>query len=133
MSHRSTVLGQLLRRVSILEFEIARASRLPQGNIVVADRLYQDFGWPESPDDQGICLVALLKRGVRYAIRERRSYALGCGATSDQTIVLPSKRAVKTAQFGCVGSAIETPRRTEIGRPPDTRAPATVAWAASEG
>lgn len=36
-----------------------------------------------------------LKRGVRYAVRERRSYAPGRGVTSDQLIELTSKKGRK--------------------------------------
>ena len=65
------------------------------GSIVVADRLYQDFGWLKSLDEQGVFLVTRLKRGVQYAVRERHSYAPGRGVTSDQTIVLTSKKGRK--------------------------------------
>ena len=36
-----------------------------------------------------------LKRGVRYAVRERRSFAPGRGVTSDQTIALTSREGRK--------------------------------------
>ena len=77
------------------DIEVARTLRLPQGSIVVADRLYQDFGWLKSLDDQGVFLVTRLKRGVKHAVRERRSYAPGRGVTSDQTIELTSKKGRK--------------------------------------
>ena len=77
------------------DIEIAQTLRLPQGSIIVADRLYQDFGWLKSLDAQGVFLVTRLKRGVRYAVRERRSYAPGRGVTSDQTIALTSKEGRK--------------------------------------
>ena len=61
------------------DIKVAKTLRLPQGSIVVADRLYQDFGWLKSLDAQGVSLVTRLKRGVRYAVRERRSFAPGRG------------------------------------------------------
>ncbi len=77
------------------DIEVAQTLRLPQGSIIVADRLYQDFGWLKSLDAQGVLPVTRLKRGVRYAVRERRSYAAGRGVTSDQTIALTSKESRK--------------------------------------
>lgn len=77
------------------DIEVARTLRLPQGSIVVADRLYQDFGWLRSLDEQGVFLVTRLKRRVKYAVRDRRSYAPGRGVTSDQTIELTSKKGRK--------------------------------------
>ena len=49
-----------------------------------------DFKWLEDLDAQGVFLVTRLKRGIRYAVRERRSFPPGRGVTSDQTIVLTS-------------------------------------------
>ena len=77
------------------DIKVAKTLRLPQGSIVVADRLYQDFGWLKSLDAQGVSLVTRLKRGVRYAVRERRSFAPGRGVTSDQTIALTSREGRK--------------------------------------
>ncbi len=71
---------------------MARSLRLPKGSIVAADRLYLDFGWLNDLDAQGVFLVTRLKRGVRYAVRERRSFAPKRGVTSDQTIVLTSAK-----------------------------------------
>ena len=72
------------------DLEVARSLRLPKGSIVAADRLYLDFGWLKDLDAQGVFLVTRLKRKVKYAVRERRSFARGRGVTSDQTIVLTS-------------------------------------------
>ena len=72
--------------------EVARALRLPKGSIVAADRLYLDFGWLNDLDAQGVFLVTRLKPGVRYAVRERRSFPPKRGVTSDQTIVLTSAK-----------------------------------------
>ncbi len=77
------------------DIEVARTLRLPPGSIIAADRLYQDFGWLKDLDEQGVFLVTRLKRGVRYAVRERRSYAPGRGVTSDQLIELTSKKGRK--------------------------------------
>ena len=77
------------------DVDVARTLLLPPDSIVVADRLYQDFGWLRSLDAQGIFLVTRLKRGVKYTVRERRSFATGTGVTSDQTIVLTSKEGRK--------------------------------------
>ena len=77
------------------DVDVARTLRLPPDSIVAADRLYQDFGWLKSLDAQGVFLVTRLKRGVKYTVRERRSFAAGTGVTSDQTIVLTSKEGRK--------------------------------------
>lgn len=77
------------------DIDVARTLRLPPGSIIAADRLYQDFTWLKSLDEQGVFLVTRLKRGVRYAVRERRSYAPGRGVTSDQIIELTSKKGRK--------------------------------------
>ena len=77
------------------DVEVARTLRLPPDSIVAADRLYQDFGWLKSLDAQGVFLVTRLKRGVKYAVRERRSFVAGTGVTSDQTIELTSKHGSK--------------------------------------
>ena len=77
------------------DVKVARALRLPPDSIVAADRLYQDFGWLKSLDAQGVFLVTRLKRNVKYAVRERRSFAAGTGVTSDQTIALTSKEGQK--------------------------------------
>ena len=77
------------------DIDVARTLRLPAGSIVAADRLYQNFSWLKSLDEQGVFLVTRLKRGVRYAVRERRSYASGRGVTSDQLIELTSKKGRK--------------------------------------
>ena len=77
------------------DIDVARTLRLPVGSIVAADRLYQDFSWLRSLDEQGVFLVTRLKRGVRYAVRERRSYAPGRGVTSDQLIELTSRKGRK--------------------------------------
>ena len=74
------------------DLEVARSLRLPTGSIVVADRLYLDFGWLKDLDSQGVFLVTRLKRDVQYAVRERRTFARGRGVTSDQTIVLTSDK-----------------------------------------
>ncbi len=74
------------------DLEVARSLRLPQGSIVAADRLYVDFEWLNSLDSQGVFLVTRLKKGIQYAVRERRSFARGRGVTSDQTIVLTSEK-----------------------------------------
>ena len=58
---------------------VARALRLPPDSIVAADRLCQGFGWLKSLDEQGVLFVTRLKRDVRYAVRERRSFAAGTG------------------------------------------------------
>ena len=77
------------------DLEVARSLRLARGSIVVADRLYQDFGWLRTLDAEGIFLVTRLKRRVKCAVRERRPFAAGRGVTSDQTIVLTSKASRK--------------------------------------
>ena len=77
------------------DLEVARSLRLPKGSIVAADRLYLDFGWLKDLDAQGVFLVTRLKRKVKYAVRERRSFARGRGVTSDQTIVLTSVKGRK--------------------------------------
>ena len=64
------------------DLEVARSLRLPKGSIVAADRLYLDFGWLKDLDAQGVFLVTRLKRKVKYAVRERRSFARGRGVTS---------------------------------------------------
>lgn len=77
------------------DIEEARRLRLPPDSIVAADRLYQDFKWLKSLDEQGIFLVTRLKRNVKYVVRERRSFAAGRGVTSDQTILLTGKKSRK--------------------------------------
>ena len=77
------------------DIEEARTLRLPRDSIVVADRLYQDFKWLKSLDEQGVFLVTRLKRNVKYVVRERRSFAVGRGVTSDQTILLAGKESRK--------------------------------------
>ena len=77
------------------DLEVARSLRLPKGSIVAADRLYLDFGWLKDLDAQGVFLVTRLKRKVKYAVRERRSFARGRGVTSDQTIELTSVKGRK--------------------------------------
>ena len=72
------------------DLEVARSLRLRRGSIVAADRLYLDFEWLKSLDAQGVFLVTRLKRKIKYAVRERRSFAPGLGVTSDQTIELTS-------------------------------------------
>ena len=74
------------------DVEVARSLRLPKGSIVAADRLYLDFEWLRTLDAQGVFLVTRLKRRIKYAVRERRSFAPGSGVTSDQTIELTSVR-----------------------------------------
>ena len=74
---------------------VARTLRLPKGSIVAADRLYLDFEWLNSLDAQGVFLVTRLKRGIKYAVRERRSFPPGRGVTSDQTIELTSVKGRK--------------------------------------
>ena len=74
------------------DVEVARSLRLPKGSIVAADRLYLDFEWLKSLDAQGVFLVTRLKRKIKYAVRERRSFAPGTGVTSDQIIELTSVR-----------------------------------------
>ena len=44
------------------DIEVARTVRPPRGSIVVADRLYQDFGWLKSLDEKGVVLVTRVKR-----------------------------------------------------------------------
>lgn len=77
------------------DIEEARGLRLPPGSIVAADRLYQDFKWLKSLDAQGVFLVTRLKRNVKYAVLERRSFAAGRGVTSDQTILLTGRESRK--------------------------------------
>ncbi len=77
------------------DIDEARRLRLPPGSIVAADRLYQDFKWLRSLDGQGVFLVTRLKRNVKYAVQERRSFAAGRGVTSDQTILLTGKESRK--------------------------------------
>ena len=59
------------------DIEVAQTLRLPQGSIIAADRLYQDFGWPKSLDAQAIFLVTRLKRGAgtRFGSVVRRTPA----------------------------------------------------------
>ena len=73
------------------DLEVARSLRLPRGSIVAADRLYLDFEWLKSLDAQGVFLVTRLKRKIKYAVRERRSFT-PTGVTSDQIIELTSVR-----------------------------------------
>lgn len=75
------------------DIDEARRLRLPPGSIVAADRLYQDFKWLRTLDEQGVFLVTRLKRNVKYEVRERRSFAAGRGVTSDQIILLTGKES----------------------------------------
>lgn len=77
------------------DIDEVRRLRLPPDSIVAADRLYQDFKWLRSLDEQGVFLVTRLKRNVKYVVRDRRSFAAGRGVTSDQTILLTGKKSRK--------------------------------------
>ncbi len=112
------------------DLEVARSLRLPKGSIVAADRLYLDFGWLKDLDAQGVFLVARLKRKVKYAVRERRSFARGRGVTSDQTIELTSVKGRKRCPISVAsgrlprpgdGSALQVPDQQLQPRPEDHR------------
>ena len=77
------------------DIEAARALELPRGSIVVADRAYVDFEWLKHLNTQGISLVIRMKKGIRYAVRDRRAVKRRQGITCDQIIVLTSTHGAK--------------------------------------
>ena len=77
------------------DIEAARVLEVPRGSLVVADRAYVDFAWLKHLNTQGISLVTRMKKGIRYAVRERRAVKPRQGLTSDQIIVLTSTHGTK--------------------------------------
>ena len=77
------------------DIEAARALELPRGSIVVADRAYVDFAWLKHLKTQSISLVTRMKKGIRYAVRDRRAVKPRQGITCDQIIVLTSTHGAK--------------------------------------
>ncbi len=101
------------------DLEVARSLRLPQGSIVAADRLYVDFERLTSLDSQGVFLVTRLKKGIQYAVRERRSFARGRGVTSDQTIVLTSEKGRQRCPISTAPGRLPGPANRPVLRVPD--------------
>ena len=77
------------------DIEAARVLEVPRGSIVVADRAYVDFAWLKHLNTRDISLVTRMKKGIRYAVRERRAVKPRQGLTSDQVIVLTSTHDAK--------------------------------------
>ena len=77
------------------DIEAARVLEVPRGSVVVADRAYVDFAWLKHLNTRDISLVTRMKKGIRYAVRERRAVKPRQGLTSDQVIVLTSTHGAK--------------------------------------
>ena len=74
---------------------VARTWTFPAGSVVVADRVYLDFGWLHRLQEQGVTLVTRLKRGVKYRVLRDHDVDIRAGVMSDQTIELTSARGRK--------------------------------------
>ena len=75
------------------EMQWARTLKLPSGSVVVFDRGFADYKWWKSLTEQNIRFITRLKRSARYTVRERRKVTWKNHVTSDQTIVLDSRKA----------------------------------------
>ena len=75
------------------EIQWARTLKLPTGSVVVFDRGFTDLRWWKSLTERKIRFVTRIKRRMRYTVQERRNVAWKKNITSDQTIVLDSRKA----------------------------------------
>ena len=77
------------------DLQAARTLALPTGSMVAVDRAYVDFEWLNHLNSQGVYLVTRMKKGIRYAVRERRAVKPGQGVTSDHRVTLTSPHGRK--------------------------------------
>ena len=100
------------------DLEVARSLRLPRGSIVAADRLYLDFEWLKSLDAQGVFLVTRLKRKIKYAVRERRSFAPRTGRDVGPDHRVDQRQRPRPVSDSAASSRLSRPRHQEVLRVP---------------
>jgi hypothetical protein len=74
------------------DIQAARNIELPRGSILVVDRGYNDYEWFNSLNKKGIFFVTRLKKNARYRVVKRKATHKKDGLTSDQEIILTSKK-----------------------------------------
>ena len=74
------------------EVNIGRTINLPKGSILALDRGYIDYQWFDDLNRQGVFFVTRAKTNMRYRVLKRQKANRKLGVTSDQTIILTSKK-----------------------------------------
>ena len=74
------------------DIQAARNIELPRGSILVVDRGYNDYEWFNSLNKKGFFFVTRLKKNARYRVVKRKATHKKDGLTSDQEIILTSKK-----------------------------------------
>ena len=77
------------------DITVGRTLAFPKGSIVAVDKGYNDYGWYNQLNDNGIFFVTRLKRNAAIRVTERRRVHKNKGITSDQTVEFTGARMAK--------------------------------------